>query len=408
MLKWIEPECKRFFTLEEDGKTMGLSENIDINVALDILENPSLYVPTASSSERLERYNPVNSYAPPAGDSSFPSAHASVILACPAMTDQLQQPQTYGGGVQTPAPYPTQPGGYPQHPAGSGIPPTFPTMPPGAQMPPTVQQLPGSYAGGYVNAEAEAAAARALVEAKAAAARDLEMRQQQQLPTMHCTPCGPPRPPVQKQDGSACVALGEICDHASPGHHEAAVHDHLLAKAMYGQFVLDWTNHWSNKMDDQIFACTTTGYGSAAVPKKLMSQKEIEILGRCWKGAAHFHKRKDIGTGAVYQDCSDCKMNHDDYASLTEAQVDLMVSKLVDNAQRPRQPRAPTQRQQHHQQQQQQQQGGVKPQQKWPAAGGQGGQPPHKQQQQHNQQEQQQQESVDETTGKKKKIRVPK
>ena len=80
-LKWIEPEFQRYFTLEEDGKTMGLSENIDINVALDILENPGLYVPTASSSERMERYNPLNSYAPPAGDSSFPSAHGSVVLA---------------------------------------------------------------------------------------------------------------------------------------------------------------------------------------------------------------------------------------------------------------------------------------------------------------------------------------
>jgi len=71
-------------------------------------------------------------------------------------------------------------------------------------------------------------------------------------------------------------------------------------------------------------------------PKALMTSEEIEILGRCWQGAAHHHKKIDVATGEVYLPCTNCRMNHDNPLGLTAKQIDLMVSKLVDTARRPR------------------------------------------------------------------------
>ena len=87
----IEPEFKKYFKPSEKDETQGLGDNIDLRVAIDILEYPDRYMSGASEEKKAKRFNLGNRDVPMAKNPAYPTVNMVPSFACSANTDQPQQ-----------------------------------------------------------------------------------------------------------------------------------------------------------------------------------------------------------------------------------------------------------------------------------------------------------------------------
>ena len=71
-MRVIETEFGHYFVDDDDGNLV-LNEGVDLAVAIDILEHPHLYMPSATQEQRLKRYSPGHRFAPNVGNPAYPS-----------------------------------------------------------------------------------------------------------------------------------------------------------------------------------------------------------------------------------------------------------------------------------------------------------------------------------------------
>ena len=93
-MKSIETEFQPQFVEDERGE-VSLADGADLSVAVDILENPAIYMPTASNEQRLRRYCPPNRF--PQNLGTTPQQHVPPT-AYAAGTGTLQQQMYHQNG----------------------------------------------------------------------------------------------------------------------------------------------------------------------------------------------------------------------------------------------------------------------------------------------------------------------
>ena len=95
-MKAIETEHQHYFITDEEGNLI-INDGIDLAVAIDILEHPARYMPSANQELRSRRYVPGQNFAPRIGNSTYP---AMPQMACAAATVP-----SYGGQPQGQTPW---------------------------------------------------------------------------------------------------------------------------------------------------------------------------------------------------------------------------------------------------------------------------------------------------------------
>ena len=91
-MKAIETEYIHLFGEDEDGQ-LEVSEGADLATALDILNNPQYYLPTATQEQRLQRHQPGQR---PAAAAANLAQSVMPQMGCMA-TGQPPMQQSYGG-----------------------------------------------------------------------------------------------------------------------------------------------------------------------------------------------------------------------------------------------------------------------------------------------------------------------